>query len=48
MKARIGGLVLLAALLPGVPFAAARYGESLIDYNFRQNTFGVGFAYGDF
>ncbi|HKW36744.1 MAG TPA: phospholipase A [Burkholderiales bacterium] len=26
--------------------ATSGYGESLIDYNFRQNTFGFGFAYG--
>ena len=28
--------------------ATSGYGESLIDYNFRQNTVGIGFAYGDF
>ena len=27
--------------------ATSGYGESLIDYNFRQNTLGVGFAYSD-
>jgi phospholipase A1 len=27
--------------------ATSGYGESLIDYNFRQNTVGFGFAYGD-
>jgi phospholipase A1 len=26
--------------------ATSGFGESLIDYNFRQNTFGIGFAYG--
>ena len=27
--------------------ATSGYGESLIDYNFKQNTFGVGFAYSE-
>lgn len=27
--------------------ATSGYGESMIDYNFKQNTIGIGFAYGD-